>query len=86
MRADATGTTELTMRKAPGARLVTSIVAALVLAVLAPVLLVNGAAGALVAGAVVLALVAGLDATVTADQLVRKPAPAAAATEHRLAA
>ena len=85
MRTDATGTTEMTMRKALGARLVTGIVAALLLAVLAPVLLVNGAAGVLVAGAVVLALAAGLDAMVTADRLLRRPA-AVVVAEHTLAA
>ncbi len=85
MRTDATGTTEMTMRKARGARLVTGVVAALLLAVLAPVLLVNGAAGVFVGGAVVLAIAAGVDAMVTADHLLRQPAPVVAA-EHTLAA
>ncbi|MGH3423304.1 MAG: hypothetical protein ACRDO8_01170 [Nocardioidaceae bacterium] len=74
-------------RKALGARLALSVLVSLVLAVATPALLMNGAAWGLVAGAVVLAIAAGVDAMVVADRMLsRTPAAKLPAAPHDLAA
>ncbi|WP_137122647.1 hypothetical protein [Segeticoccus rhizosphaerae] len=80
--------TNVKVRNVHGARLALGVVAAVFFAVMAPVLLVNGAAALLVVGSVVLALLAGLDATVSADALLHGPATVVATSvpEHGLAA
>ena len=88
MRTDAPGMTTVKVRNVHGARLALGVVAAVFFAVMAPVLLVNGAAALLVVGSVVLALLAGLDATVSADALLHGTATVVATSvpEHGLAA
>ncbi|WP_152186336.1 hypothetical protein [Segeticoccus rhizosphaerae] len=80
--------TNVKVRNVHGARLALGVVAAVFFAVMAPVLLVNGAAALLVVGSVVLALLAGLDATVSADALLHGTATVVATSvpEHGLAA
>jgi hypothetical protein len=80
--------TNVKVRNVQGARLALGIVAAVFFAVMAPVILVNGAAGLLVAGSVVLALLAGLDATISADGLLHHSSAVVPTSvpEHGLAA
>lgn len=86
MRADATGMSEVKVRRVHAVRLAVGVTVALFFGVLAPVLLVNGAAGLFVAGAVVAAVVSGVDAAFSADSWLRSLTPANSAAAHTLAA
>ena len=76
MRADAVGTGSVKARKGYGARFALSIVVAVALALLVVPMLSAGVPWVLTAGAVALAIVAGIDAALVADRMLNAPAPA----------
>ncbi|MDN5855797.1 MAG: hypothetical protein L0K86_23745 [Actinomycetia bacterium] len=81
MRADATGTGSVKVRKGYGARFAVSVVVSIVLAVAVVPMLSAGLAWGLIAGAVALAIVAGVDAALVLDRMLNTTAPAATGRE-----
>ena len=79
MRADATGTGSVKVRKGYGARFAVSVIASVVLAIAVVPMLSAGLAWGLVAGTVALAIAAGVDAALVLDRMLNAPAPAASA-------
>lgn len=77
MRADAAGTNTVEVRKGLGLRLTTSILASVAVAVAIVPLMAAGAAWGFVAGAILVALVLGVDAALVADKILN---PATVAT------
>ncbi|UYM04626.1 hypothetical protein [Solicola gregarius] len=78
MRADAVGTGSVVVRKGYGVRFTLSVVASIALAVLVVPMLSAGLPWGFTAGAVALAIAAGIDAAFVLDRMLNAPAPAAA--------